>query len=1169
MATANNNNVCAACPAGKYHDGIAAKSEDADGCYSHSMCGPGFGLTALGTAVKDTVCGSCGSGFFSSVSELTTCQVGSECDKGTEMTSVALAALDTMCTACASGYYKDMVSATAQCIKHDPCPIARGILTAGTATTNTVCRDCDGGEGREYSDVVDYSACKPHTPAAIGEGIVSREDEFKSSSGRRRRLATGATGNLTYLSNGTASSNTVIETCTSPHRPRSFSAVEAFEVCQEWRTCGKGSGLLTEGSSSMDAVCENCCPGGVAPCPRWSDTIDRSKCKATTATCPIGSGVCPASSDTAAPPSAGSPTSDQLCCPCNDPTPWTAGAADTLGLYSNVEDGQACSVCAASCGATKKVGTVCVADSDLTCVDKDGCTGETWSETALEPCDLTHSDCAVGQGLLVSGTAGGDTKCEACPTGKYSDESSKARCVEYDACGPGLGRAENTTLGTDKNIVCEPCLVSNGKFSADTSTELCDDVTVCAVGNGVATAATNTSDTLCRICDGSKEFSDVGPTANRSRSSPSGNAFSSVDEVTTCKPLTVCSPGQELDAYGTSSKDTTCKPCPAGTFKPDSGPGPCKAHKPCPLGSGVTFAPTNMTDTGCGPCPANTFSSVEDVSLCRDYTTCAVGTGVVAGTTSSGLVDLQCAPCAEGSFSDKNDRSACTEHRQCPIGMGAVMWDGTPFTRRLMAAKEGSKEGTTPAPVAQSPSLSSFTADTIRSEEELVRMARPRHLRATSKTAASDSAAAPTAAFTAASTTTHYGTDGKAGSPFLSVMSRHERRLACTRDGSFCHPDYDVGCQNCSFGGFFSTKDATELCIKCAKPCGIGMKESVPCTQTHDRECVDSAACIGTTWSSTGKAPCDRTHSTCPVGEGILPGGKGTATRDTLCVACEGSTFSDVNDMTACKTHGTCGIGQGVARAGSNVTDSLCEACASGFFSLRDTNGPCDECAPTCGAFYDQILPCSAFTDRVCRLQGARWSPEGFGPCSCGRPSIKTRPVPCQAPSIVGETILLATVSDQYCDSATKPISVTVCTPTRVECPTGVVGGGSGVTVIDPGANDPGNATGGAGGVGTGGAAGGGIIILGPGRVSMDLWWLAWIIPLMILLCCCCFWWIFCCFRRRHQKTLITRNVHHPQGCTCDNCKTLSANTVLVKSTELSQKDLSNMSKWILWEGRE
>ena len=829
------------------------------------------------------------------------------------------------------------------------------------------------------------------------------------------------------------------------------------------------------------------------------------------------------------------------------------GAANTLGLYSDVDAGLACAVCTPSCGPGEKEGTKCAADSDLTCVALDGCTGETWSATGLEPCDQTHSDCVVGQGLLIYGTSSRDTLCEVCPTGKYSDESSKARCIEYDPCGPGQGRTGGAEV--DKNIVCVPCLVGDGKYSADTNTQPCDDRGLCAVGNGVATLATNTSNTLCRICDGTKEFSDV-------------------NDVTACKPLTVCMPGQELDAYGTSSKDTACKPCPVGTFKPDSGPGPCEAHKPCPIGSGVTYAPTAITDTGCGPCSTNTFSPVEDVSLCRNYTTCTKGTGVVAGTKSSGLVDLQCAPCAEGTFSDKNDRSACIDHRQCPIGMGAVMWDGTPFKpgdkRRLMAVKRVT-------PVANGKvQLPSGRSAAFRSEEELVRMARPRHLRAPANIAASGSAAAA-----AASVIAYYGTAPLPGLPFPSIMSRHERRLACTRDGSFCHPDFDVGCQNCSFGGFFSNTDATELCQTCSKPCGTGMKESVQCTQTHDRECVDVSACTGNTWSATGIMPCDRTHSNCPVGQGINPHGKGTSSRDTLCVTCGGSTFSDVDDLTVCKTHKTCGIGQGTTSSGSATSDATCAVCASGFFSKRDKHGPCDACRPACDTFYAQSMPCTTFTDRDCRLEGARWSPENFGPCTCLR--AKTRAVKCKAPTEMiasdgSKLVVLAIIPDTYCDNATRPLAVTVCIPSRVECPTGVVIGPGGGP-IDPTkpvvtakscVDTRGSGSGADGGDTRGtytdgistqceyfkiknecgtygdsckktcGLCEAGVVVVGKpgtGRVSMELWWLGWIIPLIILMFCCCFWLLFCCFRR-NKKTVIRRDVHHPQGCTCANCKT-------------------------------
>ena len=59
------------------------------------------------------------------------------------------------------------------CLPHSTCEKGKGIKSAGTTTTDTVCQDCNaaGTTPNTYSDTDDTSACVAHQSCAIGSGV--------------------------------------------------------------------------------------------------------------------------------------------------------------------------------------------------------------------------------------------------------------------------------------------------------------------------------------------------------------------------------------------------------------------------------------------------------------------------------------------------------------------------------------------------------------------------------------------------------------------------------------------------------------------------------------------------------------------------------------------------------------------------------------------------------------------------------------------------------------------------------------------------------------------------------------------------------------------------------------------------------------------------------------
>uniref|UniRef100_A0A3P9P0P5 TNFR-Cys domain-containing protein n=1 Tax=Poecilia reticulata TaxID=8081 RepID=A0A3P9P0P5_POERE len=91
--SSTNNRVCR-CKAGFY------MMEDF--CVTHTECGPGHGVQAIGTPKNDTMCEKCAKGYFSSSS-----------------------------------------SASDQCVKHQDCSGASVMLLQGSAFHDTVCGTCE------------------------------------------------------------------------------------------------------------------------------------------------------------------------------------------------------------------------------------------------------------------------------------------------------------------------------------------------------------------------------------------------------------------------------------------------------------------------------------------------------------------------------------------------------------------------------------------------------------------------------------------------------------------------------------------------------------------------------------------------------------------------------------------------------------------------------------------------------------------------------------------------------------------------------------------------------------------------------------------------------------------------------------------------------------------
>uniref|UniRef100_A0A3P8TEY1 TNFR-Cys domain-containing protein n=1 Tax=Amphiprion percula TaxID=161767 RepID=A0A3P8TEY1_AMPPE len=165
----------------------------------------------------------------------------------------------------------------------------------------------------------------------------------------------------------------------------------------------------------------------------------------------------------------------------------------------------------------------------------------------------------------------GNECCPMCPAGSRV----KTHCTEF------------------RSTSCLPCL--DGTFvDKPTGRTECFDCTNCDAGLGlkVKTSCTTTSDTVCEPLDG---FYCIDPIGNN---------------CVAAQKHRICHPGQYINQAGTTSTDTVCSDCSAGTFS-DGTFTSCQPHTQCEsVNLQLIKAGTASTDAECGEKSSNVTVAV-------------------------------------------------------------------------------------------------------------------------------------------------------------------------------------------------------------------------------------------------------------------------------------------------------------------------------------------------------------------------------------------------------------------------------------------------------------------------------------------------------------------------------------------------------------------------------
>ncbi|XP_053719263.1 tumor necrosis factor receptor superfamily member 6B-like [Synchiropus splendidus] len=139
---------------------------------------------------------------------------------------------------------------------------------------------------------------------------------------------------------------------------------------------------------------------------------------------------------------------------------------------------------------------------------------------------------------------------------------------------------------------------------------------------------------------------------------------------------------------------------------------------------------------------------------------------------------------------------------------------------------------------------------------------------------------------------------------------------------SRCTATQATRCSPCPAGSFTELWNTIRECLRC-HTCGWNQAVKAECRADSDRQCQ----CQPGHYLDENMDTC-LPHSKCPTGEGVLH--QGTLVADTVCQPCADGTFSDRNSAEQeCVTHRRCESSAGHKRLlpGTTWHDSICVKC--------------------------------------------------------------------------------------------------------------------------------------------------------------------------------------------------------------------------------------------------
>jgi hypothetical protein len=236
-----------------------------------------------------------------------------------------------------------------------------------------------------------------------------------------------------------------------------------------------------------------------------------------------------------------------------------------------------------------------------------------------------------------------------------------------------------------------------------------------------------------------------------------------------------------------------------------------------------------------------------------------------------------------------------------------------------------------------------------------------------------------------------------------------------------CTKDKDTQCASCEAGEY--SEGGSNTCAPCnAGTYSVGgSKQCEPCVPGKYSSDIGQSVCnswllcdVGSGVVSEGNSTTDRVCRPCVAGE-FSEGGSGT------CGACvQGKEFSKAVEQSVCSPCKSCGVGYGLVSSCNSTADTFCQQCVPGECSdgstkcvacgpgtipnrVRSACVPCKSCASGAGV----INKCANETDTKCEpCQAGKYSVGGDSniceTCDTGTYSNKTKQSVCIAWSLCG-----------------------------------------------------------------------------------------------------------------------------------------------------------------------
>ncbi|CAL8293011.1 unnamed protein product [Merluccius merluccius] len=153
----------------------------------------------------------------------------------------------------------------------------------------------------------------------------------------------------------------------------------------------------------------------------------------------------------------------------------------------------------------------------------------------------------------------------------------------------------------------------------------------CAPGTYLRSHCTATQRSVCDAC-------------------PPGSFTELWNYIEACLPCSACGVNQEVSARCTAHRDTACR-CVAGHYYVSEYE-MCLPHSTCPCGSGVVSEGSLTSDTSCQPCPWGSFSErVSALDRCTAHSSCAAR-GQQLVLAGAAWHDSVCANCTDARERD-------------------------------------------------------------------------------------------------------------------------------------------------------------------------------------------------------------------------------------------------------------------------------------------------------------------------------------------------------------------------------------------------------------------------------------------------------------------------------------------------------------------------------------